>query len=44
MPDREPYEATVRQVVSRRVLHNLGSGLPVSVTVDPADPGHLEIG
>lgn len=44
LPGREPYEATVRQVVSRQVLHNLGPGLAVSVTVDPDDPAHLEIG
>ena len=44
LPGREPYEATVRQVVSRQVLHNLGPGQPVSVTVDPDEPAHLEIG
>jgi hypothetical protein len=44
LPGREPYEATVRQVVSRQVLHNLGPDQPVSVTVDPDEPAHLEIG
>jgi hypothetical protein len=44
LPGREPYEATVRQVLSRQVLHNLGPGLPVSVSVDPNDPANLEIG
>jgi hypothetical protein len=44
LPGREPYEATVRQVVSRQVLHNLDPGQPVSVTVDPDEPAHLEIG
>ena len=44
LPGREPYEATVRQVVSRQVLHNLGPGQPVSVTIDPDERAHLEIG
>lgn len=41
---RERYEATVRQVLSRQVLHNLGPGHAVSVTVDPDDRVRLEIG
>jgi hypothetical protein len=44
IPGRAPYEATVRQVLSRRVLHNLGPGMPVSVAVDRDDPAHIEIG
>jgi hypothetical protein len=44
LPGREPYEATVRQVVSRQVLHNLSPGQPVSVTVDPDEPAHLGFG
>lgn len=41
---RERYQATVRQVLSRQVLHNLGPGHAVSVTVDPDDETRLEIG
>lgn len=41
---RERYQATVRQVLSRQVLHNLGPGHAVSVTVDPDDRARLEIG
>jgi hypothetical protein len=41
---RERYQATVRQVLSRQVLHNLGPGHVVSVTVDPDDGARLEIG
>jgi hypothetical protein len=41
---RERYQATVRQVLSRQVLHNLGPGQSVSVMVDPDDTAHLEIG
>jgi hypothetical protein len=44
LPGREPYEASVRQVLSRQVLHNLRPGRPVSVAVDPDDPTRLEIG
>jgi hypothetical protein len=41
---RERYPATIRRVLSRHVLHNLGPGHEVSVTVDPHDPARLEIG
>jgi hypothetical protein len=41
---RERYQATVRRVLSRQVLHNLGPGHAVSVTVDPDDRARLEIG
>ena len=41
---RERYRATVRQVLSRQVLHNPGPGHAVSVTVDPDDRARLEIG
>ena len=44
LPGRPPYEASVRQVLSRQVLHNLRPGRPVSVAVDPNDPARLEIG
>lgn len=44
LPGRAPYEATHRQVVSRQVMHHLGTGLAVSVTVDADDPARLEIG
>ena len=44
LPGRAPYEASVRQVLSRQVLHNLRPGRPVSVAVDPDDPARLEIG
>lgn len=44
LPDREPYSATHRQVVSRLVMHNLRPGLAVSVTVDADDPRRIEIG
>ena len=44
LPDREPYLATHRQVVSRHVMHNLEPGGRLSVRVDPADPARLEIG
>jgi hypothetical protein len=44
LPGRAPYEASVRQVLSRQVLHNLRPGRPVSVAVDPTDPARLEIG
>jgi hypothetical protein len=44
LPGRQPYEATVRQVLSRQVLHNLAPGQPVSVSVDPGDAANLEIG
>jgi hypothetical protein len=41
---RERYPVTIRRVLSRQVLHNLGPGHAVSVTVDPHDPARLEIG
>ena len=41
---RAPCEATHRQVVSRQVMHHLGAGLAVSVTVDADDPNRIEIG
>jgi hypothetical protein len=41
---RERYLATVRQVLSRQVLHNLGPAHAVSVTVDAHDTACLEIG
>jgi len=44
LPGRAPYEASVRRVLSRQVLHNLRPGRPVSVAVDPDDPARLEIG
>jgi hypothetical protein len=44
LPDREPYLATHKQVVSRHVMHNLEPGGRLSVRVDPADPSRLEIG
>ena len=44
LPGRAPYEASVRQVLSRQVLHNLRPGRPVSVGVDADDPARLEIG
>jgi hypothetical protein len=44
LPGRAPYEASVRQVLSRQVLHHLRPGRPVSVAVDPDDPARLEIG
>lgn len=44
LPGRASYEATHRQVVSRQVMHHLGPGLEVSVTVDADDPTRLEIG
>jgi hypothetical protein len=44
LPGRAPYEASVRQVLSRQVLHVLRPGRPVSVSVDPDDPARLEIG
>jgi hypothetical protein len=43
LPDREPYRATHRQVISRLVLHNLEPGSEASVTVDAEDPARLEI-
>jgi hypothetical protein len=44
LPGRTPYEASVRQVLSRQVLHHLRPGRPVSVAVDPDDPARLEFG
>jgi hypothetical protein len=44
VPGREPYEATLRQVLSRQVVHALRPGLEVKVAVDPSDPSRLEIG
>lgn len=44
LPGRDPYPAAHRQVVSRRVLHNLRPGLAVSVTADADDPRRVEIG
>lgn len=44
LPGREPYRATVRQVVSRFVLHTLAPGASVPVRVDSSNPGRLEIG
>ena len=44
VPGREPYEATLRQVLSRQVVHTLTPGLEVKIAVDATDPSRLEIG
>ena len=44
LPGREPYEAIVRQVLSRQVVHMLTPGLAVRITADAGDPSRLEIG
>lgn len=42
--NREPYEVTHRQVVSRLVLANFQPGASIPVRVDPADPSRVLIG
>ena len=44
LPGREPYQATLRHVVSRFVVHTLGPGTSVPVRVDPSNPSRLAIG
>lgn len=41
---RDPYDATVRQVVNLAVLPQFQPGVTMPVHVDPADPGSLMIG
>ena len=44
LPDREPYTATITQVVAMSVLPQFQPGAVMPVRVDPADPTVLMIG